>query len=633
MAPIKKPYGSWPSPISAELITRAAPSLNFIQSYGDDLYWVEGRPWEAGRNVIMRRDSNGSITDLLPAPFSHYSRVHEYGGMAYALNDDHLYFVNATDQNIYKYCLDDTSAPQVITNNSSRRFADLIVDRQNQRLIAVCEEHNDDQEPENYLASIALNNQTPAIEKLVSGADFYAYPRISPDQSQLCWIEWQHPNMPWDATQLWQATISNGNLIEKKRVAGGDNNQAIFQPHWSPNNTLYYVSDITNWWNIYRFENGIGAPVLRMNAEFATPLWQLGMTTFDFIDANTIACIWTVSGIWHSGFIDVATGVLTTVQTPYSSMQAVACHQGSVYFVAGASVLASQIGGVNLQGQVSPIYAPATVDLDKADLAQPESISFTSGDNQQVHAFYYPPTSARYCGDDRELPLVIAMCHGGPTGATSSGLNLKIQYWTNRGFAVVDINYRGSVGFGRTYRQGLEGAWGIADVEDTQHAIAYLAGQQKIDPKRCLIRGGSAGGYTVLSALTFTDTFKAGASLYGIGDLETLAKDTHKFESRYLDSLIGPYPERRDIYLERSPIHHADGLNCPVIFLQGLEDKVVPPNQAEMMVKLLEDKGIQVGYVTFADEGHGFRKANNIIRAMEAELAFYRDVFSLKGKA
>ena len=633
MAPIKKPYGSWPSPISAELITRAAPSLNFIQSYGDDLYWVEGRPWEAGRNVIMRRDSNGSITDLLPAPFSHYSRVHEYGGMAYALNDDHLYFVNATDQNIYKYCLDDTSAPQVITKNSSRRFADLIVDRQNQRLIAVCEEHNDDQEPENYLASIALNNQTPAIEKLVSGADFYAYPRISPDQSQLCWIEWQHPNMPWDATQLWQATISNGNLIEKKRVAGGDNNQAIFQPHWSPNNTLYYVSDITNWWNIYRFENGIGAPVLRMDAEFATPLWQLGMTTFDFIDANTIACIWTVSGIWHSGFIDVATGVLTTVQTPYSSMQAVACHQGSVYFVAGASVLASQIGGVNLQGQVSPIYAPATVDLDKADLAQPESISFTSGDNQQVHAFYYPPTSARYCGDDRELPLVIAMCHGGPTGATSSGLNLKIQYWTNRGFAVVDINYRGSVGFGRTYRQGLEGAWGIADVEDTQHAIAYLAGQQKIDPKRCLIRGGSAGGYTVLSALTFTDTFKAGASLYGIGDLETLAKDTHKFESRYLDSLIGPYPERRDIYLERSPIHHADGLNCPVIFLQGLEDKVVPPNQAEMMVKLLEDKGIQVGYVTFADEGHGFRKANNIIRAMEAELAFYRDVFSLKGKA
>ena len=633
MAPIKKPYGSWPSPISAELITRAAPSLNFIQSYGDDLYWVEGRPWEAGRNVIMRRDSNGSITDLLPAPFSHYSRVHEYGGMAYALNDDHLYFVNATDQNIYKYCLDDTSAPQVITNNSSRRFADLIVDRQNQRLIAVCEEHNDDQEPENYLASIALNNQTPAIEKLVSGADFYAYPRISPDQSQLCWIEWQHPNMPWDATQLWQATISNGNLIEKKRVAGGDNNQAIFQPHWSPNNTLYYVSDITNWWNIYRFENGIGAPVLRMDAEFATPLWQLGMTTFDFINANTIACIWTVSGIWHSGFIDVATGVLTTVQTPYSSMQAVACHQGSVYFVAGASVLASQIGGVNLQGQVSPIYAPATVDLDKADLAQPESISFTSGDNQQVHAFYYPPTSARYCGDDRELPLVIAMCHGGPTGATSSGLNLKIQYWTNRGFAVVDINYRGSVGFGRTYRQGLEGAWGIADVEDTQHAIAYLAGQQKIDPKRCLIRGGSAGGYTVLSALTFTDTFKAGASLYGIGDLETLAKDTHKFESRYLDSLIGPYPERRDIYLERSPIHHADGLNCPVIFLQGLEDKVVPPNQAEMMVKLLEDKGIQVGYVTFADEGHGFRKANNIIRAMEAELAFYRDVFSLKGKA
>jgi len=632
MAPMTKPYGSWPSAISAELITRAAPSLNFVQSYGNALYWVEGRPWEAGRSVIMRRESNGEITDLLPAPFSHYSKVHEYGGMAYALDDDHLYFVNAADQNIYKLCLDNKSAPQAITAEGSRRFADLVVDRHNRRLIAVCEEHDVDQEPENYLATIAINNKIPSVKKLISGADFYAYPRISPDQSQFCWIEWRHPNMPWDATQLWSATISDGNLIEKKLIAGNDNNQAIFQPHWSPDNILHYVSDITNWWNIYRFENGIGAPVLQMEAEFATPLWQLGMTTFDFIDANTIACIWTKSGIWHSGFIDITTGVLTITETQYSSIQAVACHQDSVYFVAGAASLAGRIAGVSLQGQVATVYAPATVDLDKANLAQPESIFFPSGDNQEVHAFYYPPTNAMYRGEHDELPLVIAICHGGPTIATSSALNLKIQFWTNRGFAVVDINYRGSIGFGRTYRQALKGAWGIADVEDTQHAIAYLASQQKIDPERCLIRGGSAGGYTVLSALTFTDTFKAGASLYGIGDLETLAKDTHKFESRYLDSLIGPYPERRDIYLERSPIHHAEGLNCPVIFLQGLEDKVVPPNQAEMMVKLLEDKGIQVAYVTFPDEGHGFRKANNIIRAMESELAFYRDVFNLAGK-
>ncbi len=637
MAPTKKPYGSWPSSISAELITRAAPSLNFVQSHGDALYWVEGRPWESGRSVIMRRDSAGEVCDLLPAPYSHYSKVHEYGGMAYALDDHYLYFVNAADQRIYKLRLDNKSVPQAITAKGPWRFADLVVDNQHQRLIAVCEEHNqehsDNQEPENYLAAISLNSENPTIEKLVSGADFYAYPRLSPDQQTLCWIEWKHPDMPWDATQLWQATIDGNDLTNKTLVAGGDNNQAIFQPHWSPDNVLHYVSDKNNWWNIYRLENGTGIPILEMEAEFATPLWQLGMTTFDFIDANTIACIWTSNGLWHSGFIAIATGALTTANHQYTSMQAVACHQGSLYFVAGAAALANQLVGINAKGQVTAIYAPSTLEVDPADIAQPQSILFPSGNNQQVHAFYYPPTSAQYCGQDNELPLVIAMCHGGPTGATGSALNLKIQYWTNRGFAVVDINYRGSTGFGRTYRKALAGAWGIADVEDTQHVIRYLAQQQKIDPQRCLIRGGSAGGYTVLSALTFTDTFKAGASLYGIGDLETLATDTHKFESRYLDSLIGPYPERRDIYLERSPIHHAEGLNCPVIFLQGLEDRVVPPNQAEMMVKLLEDKGIQVAYVTFPDEGHGFRKADNIIRAMESELAFYQNVFDLTDNA
>ena len=633
MAITKRSFGSWPSTISAELITRAAPSLNFVRAHGDSLYWVEGRPWEAGRNVIMCRDGNGRIADVLPPPYSHYSKVHEYGGMAYALDDDHLYFVNASDQRVYRLSLNDKGTPQAITAEGPWRFADLMLDSQNQRLIAVCEEHNDErQEAENYLAAIALNSGSAIIKKLVSGADFYAYPRLSPDQNQLCWIQWSHPNMPWDTTQLWQASITDGDLTDKTLVAGADNNQAIFQPHWSPDNSLYYVSDKNNWWNIYRLENGKSIPILEMQAEFATPLWQLGMTTFDFLDANTIACIWTKNGIWYSSFIDIASSILTTIDHQYTSMQAVTCHKGSMYLVAGAAALANQIIGISSQGRCSQTYVPSTLEVDQADIAQPESILFPSGDNQQVHAFYYPPTSANYCGQDNELPLVIAMCHGGPTGATSSGLNLKIQYWTNRGFAVVDINYRGSTGFGRSYRQALAGTWGIADVEDTQQAIRYLTEQHKIDPERCLIRGGSAGGYTVLSALTFTDTFRAGASLYGIGDLETLATDTHKFESRYLDSLIGPYPERKDIYLARSPIHHAEGLDCPVIFLQGLKDKVVPPNQAEMMVKLLEDKGIQVAYVTFADEGHGFRKSNNIIRAMESELAFYQNVFNLLDK-
>ena len=637
--PIKtaKPFGSWPSDISAELITRAAPGLNFLQSAGERILWVESRPWEAGRNVIMCREADGSIRDLFAAPFSHHSKVHEYGGIAYAVDGDQLYFVNAADQKIYRLALNSTESPQPITACGPWRFADLVVDTQHQRLIAVCEHHSDNQEPANYLAAISLSDAESNIEKLVSGADFYAYPRISPNGQKLSWIEWYHPNMPWDATHLFTADLSDtGSLGNRTRVAGADNNQAIFQPQWSPDNQLYFVSDKNDWWNIYRLDGDHATPILEMEAEFATPLWQFGMSCYDFIDHQTIGCLYTQNGTWHCGLINTASGQLTTVECPYSSMQAMVCHQRAMYMVAGAAALPSELVEVSeaIDGrvQVKPIYSPATLTLDTANFSQPQSILFASGDTQ-VHAFYYPPTHPKYCGLDSEKPPLIALCHGGPTGATDSSLNLKLQYWTSRGFAVVDINYRGSTGFGRSYRQALTGAWGIADVEDTQQAIRALSEQGKIDPKRCLIRGGSAGGYTVLSALTFTDSFQAGASLYGIGDLETLAKDTHKFESCYMDSLIGPYPERRDIYLQRSPLHHAEGLNCPVIFLQGLEDKVVPPNQAEMMVELLKEKGIKVAHITFPDEGHGFRKAANIIRAMESELAFYRDVFDLADEA
>ena len=629
MSLIPKAYGSWPSPISAELITRAAPGLNFVKSHEQCLYWVESRPWDAGRCVIMQRNEQDKVIDLLPSPFSHHSSVHEYGGMAYTIHDAYLYFVNAADQRIYRQHLDTLGTPIAITQKGPWRFADLIVDAQHQRLIAVCEEHQDQQEAENYLVTIALNDDRASIKKLQSGADFYAYPRLSPDQTRLCWIQWSHPNMPWDSSELCLANLSQTGISKPRVIAGSQGDEAIFQPHWSPDNNLYFVSDKTNWWNIYRFDGSKNMPVLALDGEFATPLWQLGMATYDFIDTNTIACLWTDKGLWHSGFIDIATAQLSPIISPYSSMHALTCHQGCLYTIAGSAALPNQLISIDQESVITSIYAPATLDVETTNLAQPTSIFFPSGNHQMVHAFFYHPTSASYCGQANELPPVIVMCHGGPTGATDSGLNLKLQYWTSRGFAVVDINYRGSTGFGRTYRQALGGAWGLADVEDTQNAVHYLAQQKKIDAQRCLIRGGSAGGYTVLSALTFTDTFKAGASLYGIGDLETLATDTHKFESRYLDSLIGPYPERKDIYIARSPIHHAEGLNCPVIFLQGLEDKVVPPNQAEMMVELLRSKGIKVAHVTFADEGHGFRKAKNIIQAMEAELAFYQQVFHL----
>ncbi len=633
MLPIKqtKPYGSWPSSISAELITRAAPGISSVQCHGETLFWVESRPWEAGRSVIMCNHADGNISDLLPEPYSHTSKVHEYGGSAYTVAENTLYFVNGPDQRIYKVDITTKNPPVVMTPEGPWRFADLIVDTHNNRIIAVCEQHGEGHEPENYLASISLDNESPSVERLAWGADFYGYPRLSPDQKKLCWIQWNHPHMPWDSTQLCLASNTNVGLVGQTTVAGENLDEAIFQPQWSPDGQLYYVSDHNNWWNICRFIEGQRDIIVEADSEFATPLWQLGMSTYCFINAQTIGCIWTRNGLWHTGRIDISSRQLTTLNCHYTSMSSVCSYQGSVCMVAGAAALPAELIAIDSSSASQVIYAPASLSVDANELSEPQTILFPSAESEQVHAFFYPPTNARYCAEQSERPLVIAMCHGGPTSATGSGLNLKIQYWTNRGFAVVDINYRGSTGFGRHYRQGLTNAWGVADVEDTQYALRYLADEGKIDLDRCIIRGGSAGGYTVLSALTFTDTFKAGASLYGIGDLETLATDTHKFESRYLDSLIGPYPDRKDIYQARSPIHHADGLNCPVIFLQGLEDKVVPPNQAEMMVDILRQKGIKVAHVTFDDEGHGFRKAANIIHAMESELNFYKEVFGLEG--
>ena len=626
----KRPYGNWPASITSELVTRAAPSINHIQSNDDRLFWVENRPWEAGRNVIMCRNRDGSFRDLLPPPYSHHSKVHEYGGMAYTVTDKQLYFVNAADQCIYQLDLSNDGDPVPITA-PGLRFVDLVVDKSNQQIIAVCEQHpkthDFKKEPDNFLVAISMAADNPEIHTLVSGADFYAYPCISPDGQTLAWIQWNHPHMPWDCTQLWQAEIDKQGLLNPVLVTGSENDQAIFQPRWSPDNRLFYVSDKQNWWNIYSVDRGI---IVEMAAEFATPLWQFGMSTYDFVDADTLGCLWTQQGIWHCGFINLHSGELTQIDCEYTSMQSACNHQGNLYLVAGAPVLADQLVTVNQQGTTNSVYSPASVNLSVADLSRPESIGFTTADGQPVQAFFYLPTHSQYQGQDGELPPLIVICHGGPTGATSSNLNLKIQYWTNRGFAVVDINYRGSTGFGRKFRHSLASNWGIADVEDTQYVVNYLIEQKKVDPERCIIRGGSAGGYTVLSALTFTDAFKAGASLYGIGDLETLAKDTHKFESRYLDKLVGPYPQAREIYRQRSPIHHVHRLSCPVIFLQGLEDQVVPANQAEMMVDSLKERNIEVEYITFADEGHGFRKANNIIRALEAEYSFYQRIFALQ---
>lgn len=623
------PYGSWKSPITSDLIVSSTIGLGEIAIDGDDIYWIELRPSEGGRNVIVRRTPDGQTIDVTPPPFNARSRVHEYGGGAFLVADGTVYFSNFADGRLYRQT--PGSQPQPLTPESSRRYADAICDRQRNRLICVCEDLTvGGREPINTLATIPLDRDEDA-QVLVIGNDFYASPRLSPDGSRLAWLTWNHPNMPWDGTELWVAELAaDGSIVSSERVAGSID-ESIFQPEWSPDGILYFVSDRTGWWNLYRWHNGSVQPVIEMEAEFGRPQWVFGMSTYAFDSANRIVCTYTQEGTWHLASLNTETGKLEQIDTPYTSISSIKADAGRVLFGAGSPTEANSIVLLDLASQqLTTVRRSSNVAIDTGYLSEPQAIAFPTTNGYTAYAFFYPPQNHEFKAPDGDLPPLLVKSHGGPTAAASSTFNLSIQYWTSRGFGFLDVNYRGSTGYGREYRKQLEGEWGIADVDDCVNGAKYLADKGLVDGDRLTIAGGSAGGYTTLCALTFRNTFKAGASYYGVSDLEALAQDTHKFESRYLDSLIGPYPQQRDRYLERSPIHFSDRLSCPAIFFQGLEDKVVPPNQAETMVEAIRAKGLPVAYVPFEGEGHGFRRAENIKRALEAELYFYSRIFGFE---
>ena len=471
-----------------------------------------------------------------------------------------------------------------------------------------------------------------SIQRLREGDDFYAYPRLDNSGEQLCWVSWNHPNMPWDNTQLWLSRFADDGTLHSPSLVAGNGNESIAQPRWSPDNRLYFVSDHDNWWNIYQYcENGKVKAVLPMSAEFATPLWVLGMSNYDFCSDGSLLCSYVQDGSWQLATLSPDASTLKAVVTNYTQISDVHCHNDRAWLVGASPQLSAELAEWHASDlSLHTVVHGEPLRLDLGYISQPQPINFPSGNNSEAHAFYYPPANPGFSAPKVTLPPLIVVCHGGPTGTASTGLNLKIQYWTTRGFAVLDVNYRGSTGYGRRYRQALHGLWGIADVEDVVAGARFLIDQGKVDPDKVAIRGSSAGGYTVLAALCFHDLFRAGACLYGIGDLETLARDTHKFESRYLDRLVGPYQEQQDLYRERSPVHHVDSFNCPVIFFQGLDDKVVPPEQALSMVKALRDKQMPVAYLPFPGESHGFRKAETIRQSLEAELYFYGRVFGFK---
>lgn len=619
------PYGSWKSSITSDLIVAATIGLGQIALDGDTVYWSEARPTEGGRNVVVRWSPDGQTTDLLPAPFNARTRVHEYGGGAFAVHQDVVYFSHFPDQRLYRQAL--SSEPQPLTHSGALRYADAILDKHRHRLLCVCEDHTvTNQEPVNKLVSINLS--TGEVSTLVAGHDFYSSPRLSPDGSRLAWLAWKHPNMPWDGTELWVGEFTTEGRIEQKRHVTDGPTESVFQPEWAPDGVLHFTSDRTGWWNLYRWRNGEVEALCPMEAEFGRPQWVFGMSTYAFVSAHTLVCAYSTKGTWRLALLDTATRTLTPLNTPYTEIWDIRATSTHVVFGGGSPTAPAAIVRLDLSTQQSTILRRAnTLSLDPGYFSVPQAIAFPTENGLSAHALFYPPQNRDYAAPATEKPPLLVKSHGGPTASAQTTLNLSIQYWTSRGVAVLDVNYGGSSGYGRAYRNRLKGQWGIVDVDDCVNGAKFLVEKGLADANRLAITGGSAGGYTTLCALTFRDFFKAGASHYGICDLEALAHDTHKFESRYEESLVGPYPARQDLYRERSPIHFTNRLSCPVIFFQGSEDKIVPPNQAEMMVAALRTKGVPVAYVPFAGEQHGFRKAENIKRALDAELYFYSRVF------
>jgi dipeptidyl aminopeptidase/acylaminoacyl peptidase len=624
--PITAPYGSWKSPITTNLITQDTVALENVLFDGQDLYWIEALPSEAGRNTVMKKALDEDAVELTPAPYNVRTRVHEYGGAPFLVHQSNLYFSNFEDNLLYLRKEDEVVQP--ITSDSNHRYTDAAVDAVRGRLYWVREDHTESAIfAETTITAMDLDGNNETV--IVSGNDFYSNPRISPDSKQLAYLTWNHPNMPWDETELWVGDLNDDGSVSNAKLVAGGPNESIIQPVWSPDGVLYFLSDRTNWWNIMRLRGTEVEAVCPMEAEFGSPSWIFGRSDFCFIDENTIAAAYTENGIRKLAKIDVQNGGVSPIETQFSSFSSIHSNGSALAFIAASPTQFSRVVRMDAaSGHIEEIRVSSMLALDENYLSLPEPIEFPTEGKKTAHAIYYRPKNPDYIAPADEKPPLLVHVHGGPTSSSASTLDLEsTQYWTSRGFAVVDVNYGGSTGYGREYRERLKGNWGIVDVQDCANAVRYLIDRGEVDSSRIAIAGGSAGGYTTLASLAFTDVYNAGASYFGLSELEIFAQETHKFESQYMDSLLGPYPEAKDIYYQRSPINFTDQLSCPVIFFQGLDDKIVPPNQAELMVEALKAKGLPVAYLAYEGEGHGFRMDQSIKRSLEAELYFYGKVF------
>jgi len=612
------------------MVAQKKIGLGRIALDGPDTYWAELRPADEGRNVIVRRTPDGQTVDVTPADFSVGTRVHEYGARGYTVADGVVYFSNYENHRVYRHRPGE--APVPLTPPGDLRYAGIQVDRFRNLLICVRENHEiDTSVPVNRLVAVDLTEQQE-VRILVSGNDFYAMPRLSPDSSALAWLTWNRPNMPWDGTELWVASFGDdGSLGEPMLVAGGIN-EAVMQPEWSPDGILYFVSDRSRWANLYRWRNGTVEPVLPMEAEFAKTHWWVGMAGYGFGSASTMVCSYAQRGVGHLALLHLEEGRLEPLEIPYSEMARgdLRVGPGRVVFEAGSSLHPMSVLELNLETRdLSVLQVESVTDIDPGYLSIPESIEFPTEKGTTAHAFYYAPNNRDFTAPEEKPPLLV-ISHGGPHSSTSTEFDLSVQYWTSRGIAVVDVNYGGSTGYGRDYRERLIGEWGVVDVDDCVNAARHLIARGDVDRERVAISGGSAGGFTALAAMTFRDVFRAGASHFGVSDLELLLEDIHKFDTDSLVGLIGPYPLYRQRYVERSPIHFVDQITCPVLLFQGLDDTIIPPEQSKMMFDRLREGGVATAYVTFEGEAHGFVQSENIKRALEVELYFYSRVFKFE---
>ncbi len=621
------PYGSWRSPVTTELLVESAVRLADPIVDGGDLYWVEGRPAGGGRQMVVRRAADGTVTDVLPDGFAARTLVHEYGGLCVAARGGVLVFSNHADQRLYR--LEPGRAPRPLTPEPAEpaalRYAAPVLTPDGAWVLCVRERHG--ATVANDLVAVPAGGDG-AVRVVADGHDFYGTPALSPDGTRVAWCTWDHPQMPWDATELWEAELGRGASPGTVRLVAGGPGESVTQPRYSPAGVLHFASDRSGWWNLYADDGEPGGRELApAEAEFASPDWVFGLASYALLGSGAVVASWTSGGESHLGVLESGHDAFEPIETGYCVLSAIrAAGSGVVALAASADAAAALVEIEIPSGRTEVVRASRQSAIPPGCISRPRHVELASADGRNVHALVYQPVNDAFAGPPGERPPLVVSVHGGPTSASSPALDYSVQYWTSRGFAVASVDYGGSSGYGRSYRQRLTGRWGIVDVADCEHVARALASAGEVDPRRLVIHGGSAGGFTVLCAAAFGEVFAAGASYFGVADLAALARETHKFESRYLDGLVGPWPEARDVYEARSPLFHVERIRTPLVVFQGLEDAVVPPAQAESIVAALRTAGVPVAYIAYEGEQHGFRRAASIKRTAEAELSFYGQV-------